>query len=709
MKPRLKSTRAARDLIKAHEPFLATAERRGKRWVVGYGHTAAAKEGVSLKPEDAELLLIYDVLQAEQAIDAAVGAEMAAAMRDALVSFAASVGVRAFKVSDVARLAKAGRHREAAAAIETWVRAEEDGRLVVSERLSRRRAAEKALYLTGLEDSSAVAAVLTADAEVAEGAQTVSPPSAANDAVDVSPVETQAEGETTDAQSSESSEAISEPDTEEQGDSESEDATLEDEAERAQFERDFVVEPVTPVGGVVEVIVEDAAELTPTDAAAESEPEVPLTTASAPSAEDQEVEAPSVADLAEQSDDPDQEDEALADPAAALQALTEAAEGEDLVEIDIDIDAEPDLAAVTPEAEEASETPSEPAPADDGDPVSDTPDPSSDAVASVDAEPVEAPATEREEPPVLVSAAAPVLDDVDPVKEAQDAAIASVMARMAEEISGSISSPAPQSREGVRLGYSFLSTAHVDLAKGEPLVQPQPEPQPDEPEAPAPKPVAKPRSHNSLLSSPVAPMGLLSGAVSVQSAPVEPVAPVNTDTSADPEAGAQDTEASQPEAEPSAAQAIAKDEAEAPSDVDDSPQLRAPTQPSDHAPPHPAMAPAAAPGVSGDVEGPDHPDKGDAEPALDDHEDLHPEVVAGSEVAASPTPKPQSSGGDKMFMVSLLVGGAMVGLGGWEIGANLDAYMELGLSYSPLGPIVFGAGVLLSTASAWFIIGRKDS
>ncbi len=151
MKPRLKSTRAARDLIKAHEPFLGEAQRRGRRWLVGYGHSAAAKEGVTLSRENADLLLIYDVLQAEQAVEAAAGADLPAPMRDALVSFAASVGANAFKVSDVARLTRAGKHREAAAALETWVRAEEGGRLVVSERLVRRRAAEKALYLTALD------------------------------------------------------------------------------------------------------------------------------------------------------------------------------------------------------------------------------------------------------------------------------------------------------------------------------------------------------------------------------------------------------------------------------------------------------------------------------------------------------------------------------------------------------------------------------
>ncbi|KAA5801723.1 glycoside hydrolase family protein [Alkalicaulis satelles] len=155
MKPRLKSTRAARDLIKAHEPFLAEAQQRGRRWVVGYGHSAAAKAGVTITPDNAELLLIYDVLQAEQAVESAAGRDLPAPMRDALVSFAASVGANAFKVSDVARLTRAGKHREAAAALETWVRAEEDGRLVVSERLARRRAAEKALYLSGLDAPSA--------------------------------------------------------------------------------------------------------------------------------------------------------------------------------------------------------------------------------------------------------------------------------------------------------------------------------------------------------------------------------------------------------------------------------------------------------------------------------------------------------------------------------------------------------------------------
>lgn len=158
MKPRLKSSRAARDLIKAHEAFLPEAAPRGRRWAVGFGHTAAARPGQTISRDDAELLLIYDVIQAESAVDTAVGTSLPGPVRDALVSFACSIGTGAFKVSDVARLARDGRHLEAAAALETWVRAEEDGRLVVSERLVRRRAAEKALYLQGLADKPAPAA-----------------------------------------------------------------------------------------------------------------------------------------------------------------------------------------------------------------------------------------------------------------------------------------------------------------------------------------------------------------------------------------------------------------------------------------------------------------------------------------------------------------------------------------------------------------------
>jgi len=121
MKPRLKSTSAARELIKAHEPFAGNAHQNGDgSWVVGYGHHAAAKAGVSVSPEEAELLLVYDVLQAEQAIDESIGGEIGTPQRDALVSFALGIGLAAFRRSAVVRLIRKQRWHEAADAIAAW-------------------------------------------------------------------------------------------------------------------------------------------------------------------------------------------------------------------------------------------------------------------------------------------------------------------------------------------------------------------------------------------------------------------------------------------------------------------------------------------------------------------------------------------------------------------------------------------------------------
>lgn len=590
MKPRLKSTRAARDLIKAHEPFLATAERRGKRWVVGYGHTAAAKEGVTLKPEEADLLLIYDVMRAEQTLDASVGAEMAAPMRDALVSFALSVGLRAFKVSDVARLARDGRHREAAAAIETWVRAENDGRLVVSDRLVTRRAAEKALYLSALEDSAAIIdapAVVSAEPEVSEA---------------------------------DAGEALVE--------------TQDDDAETI------------------------------------------------------EAEAPEVEAASEEPDESEPHDDA--DDSAALVELDIA------FELPEDAGAVPVAALTGVQAEPVEETERLEAEGEAEQPVSESHD--------VEETPVEEP---RDEPAVLADSAPEPDTSSEDVKAAQDAAIAEVMARMARQVSASITPVAEmEPTEPVMLGYSFLSTAHVGLesAVESETAQPAPTPEP----APAVRPTP---NSGSLFAAPSVPLSPMHSALQTSSIKVTPIAP-----EALPQAATEEDE------DPARTVELADREdaisVQVPPSEDAEPVQAvaepAPVQAREvfSAPPHPALAPASAPGLSGDVEGPDHPDKDIDDPQPDLHEDvevLEPALVSGADASQGDEAEPaQRRGGDLMFISSLTLGGVMVGLGGWDIAANMDAYMELGLAYSPLGPTVFGAGVLLSAASAWFIIGRRN-
>ena len=138
MKPQLKSTSAARDLIKRFEPFRDTAVRADNgRWIVGYGHRAAAKEGARVSQDEADLLLIYDVLQAEQAIEDVVNSPLKPAQRDALVSFVHDIGNAAFKRSDVARYLFEGRTMAAGEALAIYG----DSRL-------DRREAESALFMT---------------------------------------------------------------------------------------------------------------------------------------------------------------------------------------------------------------------------------------------------------------------------------------------------------------------------------------------------------------------------------------------------------------------------------------------------------------------------------------------------------------------------------------------------------------------------------
>jgi lysozyme len=635
MTPRLKSTRAARDLIKAHEPFLAEAERRGKRWTVGYGHTASAKEGVTLKPEDAELLLIYDVMRAEQTIDANVGAEMAAPMRDALVSFALSVGLRAFKVSDVARLARAGRHRDAAAAIETWVRADQDGRLVVSDRLVTRRAAEKALYLSGLEDS---AASIDAPSVVAE-------PEPAPEAASDTSAETPAEEPAVEAAPSSAA-----PDAPVQDESEPEEAPLDEAPAESEPEPEGAHDASS---GLVEL---DIAFETPDDETVGDSRVEP------------QIVSPDLEAVAEQIED----------------------EGEDASQDESDIESE----MAEPELVEAEATDAEP------------------AEAEALSEPAEEP--EQVEPVPEADDTDDAQPDQDAVKQAQDASIAAVMARMAQQVSASIATApaATEADEPVKLGYSFLSTAHVDMAL--PSV-PREATETAQPEAPQEDVSAEPRS---LFSSPAVPMGPYHGALQVSSIKVTAIAPEALPQGSDAQDEGAGGDADRVQV---AAPLSDSDDAisvEVPTDEDAAPEALTASHDMPNgaevfsAPPHPALAPASAPGMSGDVEGPDHPDKDDEDPHHDLHEDgeeLDPTVVAGTEAPAAPeTESTQSKGGDVMFISSLAVGGAMVGLGGWDIAANMDAYMELGLSYSPLGPIVFGAGVLLSAASAWFIIGRRN-
>lgn len=129
-------------LIKSFEGFRPHAVRRSDgRWVIGYGHTASAREGASVSAADAELLLQYDLIPVVRAIGEAVTARLNQHQFDALASFAFSVGIERFRISDVLVLTNAGRMRQAAEAIIGWHDEAE------AHMPPRRRSAERALFV----------------------------------------------------------------------------------------------------------------------------------------------------------------------------------------------------------------------------------------------------------------------------------------------------------------------------------------------------------------------------------------------------------------------------------------------------------------------------------------------------------------------------------------------------------------------------------
>lgn len=156
-KPRLKVSREGIVLIKSFEGFRPRAVRGEQGgWIIGYGHTASAREGLTVGEQDAELLLQYDLLPVVRALNDRVSAPLNQHQFDALASFAVSVGVDRFLSSDVLQRLNAGHADQAADALIGWPEpTPPDAHL-------RRRAAERALFVADPSDPVRLADLLIA-------------------------------------------------------------------------------------------------------------------------------------------------------------------------------------------------------------------------------------------------------------------------------------------------------------------------------------------------------------------------------------------------------------------------------------------------------------------------------------------------------------------------------------------------------------------
>lgn len=129
-------------------------------WTIGYGHTGKyppgfrlsgkVKAGDRLTEAEAEDLLKIDLRPRENAVVELVRVPFNQNEFDALVSFVYNVGVGAFRGSTVLRRLNRGARMSAADALTWWNKATVGGVLREILGLTRRRAAEKALFISPL-------------------------------------------------------------------------------------------------------------------------------------------------------------------------------------------------------------------------------------------------------------------------------------------------------------------------------------------------------------------------------------------------------------------------------------------------------------------------------------------------------------------------------------------------------------------------------
>jgi lysozyme len=153
MTPRHQVSRTAIELIKRFEGYRRNAAQLPDgRWTIGYGHTLTARQGAEVSEADAEALLLYDMIGVAHTVSELTYASLTRNQFDAMCAFAFSIGLEAFRGSDVLKRVNEGALIQAAFALELWRKAEFEGERIVVDAMVRRRAAEKLLFLTPPDD-----------------------------------------------------------------------------------------------------------------------------------------------------------------------------------------------------------------------------------------------------------------------------------------------------------------------------------------------------------------------------------------------------------------------------------------------------------------------------------------------------------------------------------------------------------------------------
>jgi lysozyme len=118
-------------------------------WTIGYGHTAGVCEGMFLTKAQADQALVADLGVAESTVESAVGGVVTTDNQfAAMVSLCYNIGSGNFDSSTMLREHRAGHLQRAADAFLLWNKATIDGVPQVVVGLTKRREAERTLYLS---------------------------------------------------------------------------------------------------------------------------------------------------------------------------------------------------------------------------------------------------------------------------------------------------------------------------------------------------------------------------------------------------------------------------------------------------------------------------------------------------------------------------------------------------------------------------------
>lgn len=150
----MKVSKKGVDLIKKHEGCVLHAYKcPAGIWTIGYGHTGPdVTPGLKISQTRADFLLAEDAEKTGKGVLAALGEAARTVLQeefDAFVSLAFNIGVAAFAKSTVCKRYKAGDKNAAAKAFLMWNKATVNGKLQPLEGLTKRRAEESALFLSG--------------------------------------------------------------------------------------------------------------------------------------------------------------------------------------------------------------------------------------------------------------------------------------------------------------------------------------------------------------------------------------------------------------------------------------------------------------------------------------------------------------------------------------------------------------------------------